>query len=110
MLTLTGEGEAGFSYRVRQVEIDYPTAEAAADVLVGQYERQLGQRFGPEQRERVVRLYADNPRMSTEPVGGSVFGDFLAVLPCEESGDGCIETANTWGRQKVAMRKAIGLL
>jgi hypothetical protein len=109
MLVVAGD-DTGLSVRIRQVDIDYPTAEAAADVLVGLYERQLGHPIGPGARARVVKLYADNPRMSTEPPAGGIEGELLTVLPCEQSGEACIETGNAWGEQKVAMRKALGLL
>jgi hypothetical protein len=109
MLRVTSDDTGRRSYHFRQVDIDYPTAEAAAEVVVGLEENQIGERYRPGYREKVVRYYADNPRISTEPLTRTGDGDYLAVLPCEASGEACIETANAWGAQKVAMRKALGL-
>ncbi|GHJ42878.1 hypothetical protein Cs7R123_02200 [Catellatospora sp. TT07R-123] len=108
MLRVVRDG-SGRTYRVRQVDIDYPTAEAAAEVLVDLYEQQLRMRFGPERRPGVVGMYAGSPGMSTDPMTPDGDGDHLTVLRCDESGEACIGTGNAWGEQKIAMRKALGM-
>jgi hypothetical protein len=109
MLRVEPDGAGGRYFKSRMVDVEYPTAEAAAEVLMDLYERQHGLRFGPHERARAVQMYVDNPGMSTEPVGRTVDNEFIAILACDLSGEACIETANAWGERKIAMRKALGL-
>jgi hypothetical protein len=33
----------------------------------------------------------------------------LAVVACDAEGEACIDSANAWGQEKIAMRKALGI-
>jgi hypothetical protein len=109
VLSVTGDGAGGRTFRVRQVDIDYATPEAAAEVLVELHEQQLGYRLTAAGRAHAIQFYAASPNVSTEPMTPDNTGDYVAIAPCEAAGEACIDTANAWGERKIAMRKALGL-
>jgi hypothetical protein len=57
----------------------------------------------------MIQCYADHPNMSTEPNTADDNGDLLAVVACDAEGEACFDSANAWGQEKSAMRKALGI-
>ena len=83
-----------YSHTLRQVEVDYPSASAAATVIAD-----LVQDFplltGGALRN-LAELLASHPGMPTSPSLDGV-GDHYTVLRCVRSGDeDCLETGNEW--------------
>jgi hypothetical protein len=98
----------GQTFTSRQVAIDYPTATAAAEVLVGLLERQQGA-LPASIRSSLVESHAERPGMSTDPLTADSSGEHYTVLECDAAGSACMETADAWMQRKIRMRKALGM-
>jgi hypothetical protein len=103
------KGNSGHRYfTVRQVEIDYPSAEAAGQV----FEEILKTEFpslSAEFRHKLALDHLARPGMSTDPGTADLIGNHYTILKCAHTGDGCITTANDWGTRKQERWTALGM-
>jgi len=94
MIRTIRNDDGSCSHILRQVDIDYPSALAAATVIAGLVE-DIPLLTG-EALRRLAEMLAEHPGLPTSPSLDGV-GDHYAVLRCVRSGDeDCIESGNEW--------------
>lgn len=93
----TTRKDGGYHHLLRQVDMEYPSALAAATVIARLEFKEFP--LPADTLRNLAELLAANPGMSLNPSPDGV-GDHYTVLRCVRSGDeDCIETGNEWFRK-----------